>query len=208
MTDQLEVLQKLCEQSGIEYSPTTELIQRIISSIPKDIMLPTLENIEDHLIQSTQKALDEMIAMREQEGTSLAKDLKIRSQNLRTMVTEIKKQSKGISVEWRNRLLQRLAESDLEIDYENEAVRREFAVYAEKSDISEEVTRIFSHLEQFDSGVGLNQSIGRRLEFIVQEISREFNTLGSKSTQPKVSNLVIDAKIEIEKIREQILNIE
>ena len=124
------------------------------------------------------------------------------------MVTEIKKQSKGISVEWRNRLLQRLAESDLEIDYENEAVRREFAVYAEKSDISEEVTRIFSHLEQFDSGVGLNQSIGRRLEFIVQEISREFNTLGSKSTQPKVSNLVIDAKIEIEKIREQILNIE
>ena len=149
-----------------------------------------------------------MIAMREQEGTSLAKDLKIRSQNLRTMVTEIKKQSKGISVEWRNRLLQRLAESDLEIDYENEAVRREFAVYAEKSDISEEVTRIFSHLEQFDSGVGLNQSIGRRLEFIVQEISREFNTLGSKSTQPKVSNLVIDAKIEIEKIREQILNIE
>ena len=70
MTDQLEVLQKLCEQSGIEYSPTTELIQRIISSIPKDIMLPTLENIEDHLIQSTQKALDEMIAMREQEGTS------------------------------------------------------------------------------------------------------------------------------------------
>ena len=208
VTEQLVVLQKLCEQSDIAYSPTTELIQRIISSIPRDFMVPMLENVEEQLIESTQKALDEMIAMREQEGTSLANDLKTRCHNLRTSVLQIKQQSKGISVEWRNKLLQRLAESGLEIDCENEAVRREIAVYSEKSDISEEITRILSHLEQFEAGLCLNQPIGRRLEFIVQELSREFNTLGSKSTQPEVSNLVIDAKVEIEKIREQILDVE
>ena len=208
VTEQLVVLQKLCEQSDIAYSPTTELIQRIISSIPRDFMVPMLENVEEQLIESTQKALDEMIAMREQEGTSLANDLKTRCHNLRTGVVQIKQQAKGISVEWRDRLLHRLAESGLEIDCENEAVRREFAVYSEKSDISEEITRILSHLEQFESGLCQNQPIGRRLEFIIQELSREFNTLGSKSTQPKVSNIVIDAKVEIEKIREQILNVE
>ena len=87
-------------------------------------MVPMLENVEEQLIESTQKALNEMIAMREQEGTSLANDLKTRCHNLRTSVLQIKQQSKGISVEWRNKLLQRLAESGLEIDCENEAVRR------------------------------------------------------------------------------------
>jgi len=81
-------------------------------------------------------------------------------------------------------------------------------VYAEKSDVSEEITRILSHLKQFHTAINQQHPIGRKLEFIVQELGREFNTLGSKSAQPKVSNMIIDAKVEIEKIREQVMNIE
>jgi uncharacterized protein (TIGR00255 family) len=105
-------------------------------------------------------------------------------------------------------LLQRLKESGLDINCDDDAVRKEFTVYAEKSDVSEEITRIRSHLEQFEEGLKSKQPIGRKLEFIVQELGREFNTLGSKSLTPIISNLVIEAKVEIEKIREQVMNLE
>jgi len=206
--DQLEVLKTICEEGNVSYSPSVDLVQRILSSIPRDIILPNLESVESVLIESTRLALKEMIGMRQDEGTSLATDLKKRSTTLRTLALEIEQQSVGLAQEWRDRLLQRLSESGLEIDCDNEAVRREFSVFAEKADNSEEITRIFSHLEQFESGLNYHGPIGRKLEFIVQELGREFNTLGSKSTKATVSDLVINAKVEIEKIREQIMNIE
>lgn len=208
VNDHLEVLKKLCELGEVPYAPTIDLIQRIVSSSPREVILPPLENIEEILVHSTELALSEMITMRKKEGLSLSKDLVIRCKTLRDFVYQIEQQSKGIASAWRDKLLQRLSESGLEIDCENEAVRREFTVFSEKSDISEEITRIHSHLEQFESGLNHTKPIGRKLEFIVQEMGREFNTLGSKSVQSNVSSLVIDAKVEIEKIREQVMNIE
>ena len=205
---QLKLLKKLCEQEGVSYTPTTELIQRVISTLPRDVILPCLESVEDSLIQSTRHALNEMISMRQHEGSSLAVDLRNRSKILKNHIGKIEQQAEGISLEWRDRMIQRILDSGLEIDCENEALRREFAVYAEKSDISEEITRILSHLEQFDNALNYEQPIGRKLEFIVQELGREFNTLGSKSSHANISSLVIDAKVEIEKIREQVMNIE
>lgn len=208
VSEQLKVLQKLCQLGEVPYNPTLDLIQRILSSSPREGTLPPLENIEEVLLHSTEIALEEMIAMRKKEGLSLSKDLAIRCHTLRDFVDQIEQQTKGLASVWRDKLLQRLSESGLEIDCENEAVRREFAVYAEKSDISEEITRLYSHLEQFESGLNHTRPIGRKLEFIVQEMGREFNTLGSKSVHTNVSSLVIDAKVEIEKIREQVMNIE
>ena len=146
--------------------------------------------------------------MRQKEGSALSIDLKNRLDSLLSLVSKIEEQTEGHALEWRDKMLQRLTESGLEIDCENEAVRREFAVYAEKSDVSEEITRIQSHLKQFHTAIKQKHPIGRKLEFIVQELGREFNTLGSKSAQSNVSNLVIDAKVEIEKIREQVMNVE
>ncbi len=208
VNEQLELLRNLCAANSVEYSPNSELIQRILTSSLRDPMLPVLENIEDQLVNAVEVALDDMIAMRENEGKTLSNDLNARLITLRKLVEQINSQTIGQASEWRDRLLQRLAESGLEIDCENESVRREFAVYAEKSDISEETTRILSHLEQFEKGLNQQSPVGRRLEFIVQELGREFNTLGSKSSRSEVSNLVIDAKVEIEKIREQVMNIE
>ena len=149
-----------------------------------------------------------MVSMRGKEGDSLAKDLRKRAYSLGEIVHSIEKNTEGLAREWRDRLLQRLKESGLDINCDDDAVRKEFTVYAEKSDVSEEITRVRSHLEQFEEGLHAKQPIGRKLEFIVQELGRELNTLGSKSLTPTISNLVIEAKVQIEKIREQVMNLE
>ena len=206
--EQLEELKKICQSQDLPYSPSVDLIQRILTSGSRDPVVPPLDTIEDMLIDKTNIALDQMVSMREKEGESLAKDLRQRAHSLGETIHLVEKNTEGLARQWRDRLLQRLKESGLDINCDDDAVRKEFTVYAEKSDISEEITRIRSHLEQFEEGLKSKQPIGRKLEFIVQELGREFNTLGSKSLTPIISNLVIEAKVEIEKIREQVMNLE
>jgi uncharacterized protein (TIGR00255 family) len=206
--DKLDELKRICFSQDLPYSPSVDLIQRILTSGSRDPVVPTLDTIEDMLVDKTNIALNQMVSMRGKEGESLAKDLKKRAYGLGETVHSVEKNTEGLAREWRDRLLQRLKESGLDINCDDDAVRKEFTVYAEKSDVSEEITRIRSHLEQFEEGLQTKQPIGRKLEFIVQELGREFNTLGSKSLSPTISNLVIEAKVEIEKIREQVMNLE
>ncbi|MDG1354962.1 MAG: YicC family protein [Opitutales bacterium] len=206
--DKLDELKRICFSQDLPYSPSVDLIQRILTSGSRDPVVPTLDSIENMLIDKTNIALNQMVSMRGKEGESLAKDLKKRAYGLGETVHSVEKNTEGLAREWRDRLLQRLKESGLDINCDDDAVRKEFTVYAEKSDVSEEITRVRSHLEQFEEGLQTKQPIGRKLEFIVQELGREFNTLGSKSLTPTISNLVIEAKVEIEKIREQVMNLE
>ena len=206
--DKLDELKRICFSQDLPYSPSVDLIQRILTSGSRDPVVPTLDSIENMLIDKTNIALNQMVSMRGKEGESLAKDLKKRAYGLGETVHSVEKNTEGLAREWRDRLLQRLKESGLDINCDDDAVRKEFTVYAEKSDVSEEITRVRSHLEQFEEGLQTKQPIGRKLEFIVQELGREFNTLGSKSLSPTISNLVIEAKVEIEKIREQVMNLE
>ena len=206
--EQLDELKKICQSQNLPYSPSVDLIQRILTSGTRDPVVPPLDTIEDMLIDKTNIALDQMVSMRGKEGESLAKDLRNRASTLGETIHLVEKNTEGLARQWRDRLLQRLKESGLDINCDDDAVRKEFTVYAEKSDVSEEITRIRSHLEQFEEGLKSKQPIGRKLEFIVQELGREFNTLGSKSLTPIISNLVIEAKVEIEKIREQVMNLE
>ncbi|MDG1131152.1 MAG: YicC family protein [Opitutales bacterium] len=206
--DKLDELKRICFSQDLPYSPSVDLIQRILTSGSRDPVVPTLDSIENMLIDKTNIALNQMVSMRGKEGDSLAKDLRKRAYSLGETVHSVEKNTEGLAREWRDRLLQRLKESGLDINCDDDAVRKEFTVYAEKSDVSEEITRVRSHLEQFEEGLQTKQPIGRKLEFIVQELGREFNTLGSKSLTPTISNLVIEAKVEIEKIREQVMNLE
>ena len=204
----LDELKRICLSQDLPYSPSVDLIQRIQTSGSRDPVVPPLDSIEDMLIDKTNIALSQMVSMRGKEGESLAKDLRKRAYSLGETIHSVEKNTEGLAREWRDRLLQRLKESGLDINCDDDAVRKEFTVYAEKSDVSEEITRVRSHLEQFEEGLQTKQPIGRKLEFIVQELGREFNTLGSKSLTPTISNLVIEAKVEIEKIREQVMNLE
>lgn len=206
--EQLDELKKICQSQDLPYSPSVDLIQRILTTGSRDPVVPPLDTIEDMLIDKINIALDQMVSMRGKEGESLAKDLRNRVSTLSETIHLVEKNTEGLARQWRDRLLQRLKESGLDINCDDDAVRKEFTVYAEKSDVSEEITRIRSHLEQFEEGLKSKQPIGRKLEFIVQELGREFNTLGSKSLTPIISNLVIEAKVEIEKIREQVMNLE
>ena len=206
--EKLDELKRICLSQDLPYSPSVDLIQRIQTSGSRDPVVPPLDSIEDMLIDKTNIALGQMVSMRGKEGESLAKDLRKRAYSLGETIHSVEKNTEGLAREWRDRLIQRIKERGLDINCDDDAVRKEFTVYAEKSDVSEEITRVRSHLEQFEEGLQTKQPIGRKLEFIVQELGREFNTLGSKSLTPTISNLVIEAKVEIEKIREQVMNLE
>jgi uncharacterized protein (TIGR00255 family) len=208
VSQQLINLKDFCQLENIPFKPSVDLIHRIISSISHDTMVPNYSKVEEVLTLKTQSAIQDLILMRMEEGQALAKDFQQRINELERITCALEGKSRGVAVHWKERLIQRLKESGVSVDTNDDLIRREFAVYAEKSDISEEITRIKSHLQQLQSNLNTDHSVGRKLEFVVQELGREFNTLSSKSLQSDVSNLAIEAKVELEKIREQCMNIE
>ena len=124
------------------------------------------------------------------------------------MTTQAENSAEGSAKEWREKLLERLRKADLDLDPEDERVLKEVALFADKADVSEEITRLRSHFEQFRSTLQSEEAIGRKLEFLTQEMSRELNTLCSKSARSETTRLGLEARNEIEKIREQVLNVE
>lgn len=205
---ELEKIEKYCQSRKIPFARTVELVERFANSCRTETQLPSLPSFEKKLTQAVLTALERMITMRKDEGSLLRDDLRNRAENLKNLVHKIEKASKGVAEDWKNRLLKRLQDSGLDLDPSDDRVLREFALFADKSDLSEEITRISSHFGQFQQCLSSDKPTGRKLEFIVQELGREFNTLGSKSIRPNCSELAINAKVELEKIREQVMNIE
>src|SRR2546421_9791167 len=153
-------------------------------------------------------ALSELIKMREREGKHLAKDLIHRLKTLRAEIKEIRKLYPDVVKKYRATLRERLEKAGLDLPLEDERLLKEVTIFADRSDISEELTRLESHLAQFAHHLRKNEPVGRTLEFITQEIFRELNTLGAKSNDAGISQHVVACKSELEKIREQIQNLE
>jgi uncharacterized protein (TIGR00255 family) len=153
-------------------------------------------------------ALGELIKMREREGKHLAKDLIRRLKVLRQALKEIGKIHPALAEKYRVTLLDRIQKAGLELKPNDDRLIKEVALFADRSDVSEELTRLESHLAQFAHHLRKNEPVGRTLEFITQEISRELNTLGAKAGDAEISRYVVACKSEVEKIREQIQNLE
>jgi uncharacterized protein (TIGR00255 family) len=153
-------------------------------------------------------ALTELIKMREREGKHLAKDLIHRLKVLRKEIKEIRALYPDVVKKYRSALLERIGKAGLDLPVEDDRLLKEVTIFADRSDISEELTRLESHLAQFAHHLRKNEPVGRTLEFITQEIFRELNTLGAKSNDAEISQHVVACKSELEKIREQILNLE
>jgi uncharacterized protein (TIGR00255 family) len=153
-------------------------------------------------------ALDELVEMREREGKHLAKDLIKRLKVVRASLRKIKKLHPEVASKYRLSLQERIRLAGIDLQIDDERLTREVIFFAEKSDISEELIRLDSHLAQFAHLLRKIEPVGRTLDFVVQEIYREFNTLGSKANDAEISQLVVTCKAEMEKIREQIQNIE
>jgi uncharacterized protein (TIGR00255 family) len=153
-------------------------------------------------------ALADLIKMREREGKHLAKDLIHRLKVLRAEIKQVRALYPDVVKKYRNTLFERIEKAGVNLPLDDERLLKEIAIFADRADISEELTRLESHLAQFAHHLRKNEPVGRTLEFITQEIFRELNTLGAKSNDAAISQRVVACKAELEKIREQIQNLE
>jgi uncharacterized protein (TIGR00255 family) len=154
-------------------------------------------------------ALDILLKMREREGAHLAKDLRSRVTNLRAGVRRVQIRAPQATERYREQLLARIKSAGLETPgLEDERLVKEIFYFADRSDISEELTRLQSHFQQFDDCVKSTEPVGRTLDFLSQEINREINTIGSKANDSEISREVVLLKAELEKFREQVQNVE
>ena len=154
------------------------------------------------------EALDSLQKMRKEEGINLQKDLEQRIDAIESHTAEIESWHPEVVKEYQNKLKERIKSLNEGMESDETRIAQETALLADRCDITEEITRLKSHLNQFKNFFNANEPIGRKLEFITQEINREVNTIGSKSSNIKISNRVIEIKSELEKIREQVQNIE
>ncbi len=204
----LRKLERLAEKSGASF----DLEARVLFDVARSHLIrPELPNAEDgwHLMEKAlSEAVDNLCAMRCEEGAVLATDLKMRMGIINTSIDEICALSSEGVQDYREALMKRLKQANLELDLNDERVLKEIALFADRSDISEEITRLKSHLSQFQQSIGGDELIGRKLEFILQEINREVNTIASKANQTEIINRVLSCKNEIERIREQLQNVE
>lgn len=166
------------------------------------------DKIRSGLIELTQQALADYDQMREREGEKLAEDVRNRASVIETLVGEVEKRSPERVAEYREKLLARMREVLESTDIDETRIVTEAAIYADKTAVDEETVRLRSHLHQLDGMLNEVKPVGRKLDFLVQEMNREANTIGSKANDVEMAQTVVNIKSEIEKIREQIQNIE
>jgi uncharacterized protein (TIGR00255 family) len=153
-------------------------------------------------------AIEQVLVMRKNEGDDLARDLSTRLDLLEKTAAAIAALAPGRPERYREQLFKRLRDAGLELDLNDERVLRELSVFADRCDVSEEVTRLDSHFRKFREYMAGAEPAGRPLDFLCQEIHREFNTIGSKAADAGIAQHVVEAKTELEKIREQVQNVE
>jgi uncharacterized protein (TIGR00255 family) len=159
--------------------------------------------------KALQQALATLLKMRQREGAHLARDLAARIGVMRKSAAQVQKQAPLVQKRYREQLVQRVQNAGLESPApDDERLLKEIVYFADRSDISEELTRLQSHFQQFDDCLGSGEPVGRTLDFLAQEMNREINTVGSKANDSLISRAVVTLKTELEKFREQAQNVE
>jgi uncharacterized protein (TIGR00255 family) len=167
------------------------------------------EEIQMLLLETVEEAADQLWAMRKSEGEELAADLKKRSAQMNEWTKELAEYAPLVKKQYQKRLEKKVKDFlEGTLEMEESRILTEVAVFSDKADIQEELTRIDSHLKQLDSILDKGGVAGRKLDFLVQELNREFNTIGSKANDLQISQRVVDLKAELEKVKEQVQNIE
>lgn len=204
----VDSLNTLKEMFGIRDDISLSLLTRF----PDIMALETVEMDMDELWLILKPALEmafnALVEMRQREGERLKNDLLEKLVNVRGFVANIKEKSYSIVDEYKNKLYDRIKELTKDIPIDENRLLTEVAVFADKSGIDEEIVRLESHMEELQKALNFKGSVGKKLDFIIQEMNREVNTIGSKITDLGILNNVINIKTETEKIREQVQNIE
>ena len=203
----IKELRDLAESEGIVADiPVTE-----ISKLPDVLTIQNNqddETIKNELLEVTNQAIENLVGMRKIEGEKVAQDLFTRIQDIDGKVKKISSLSTGLIEDYVVKLNTRIKEllQDQEID--EARLAQEVVIYADKCSIEEEVTRLNSHIYQFRELLNSNEAVGKKLDFMIQEMNRETNTIGSKANNLEITNEVINMKTQLENIREQVQNIE
>jgi uncharacterized protein (TIGR00255 family) len=200
-TELSDAIDRHIKPTSTDFLRTPEILEFDEQTIDPD---KALEAINPAL----EGALDQMISMRAQEGKHLLDDIEARVTTLENITHQTTGHAPTVLTRQRDNLHRRLNESELEIDLDDERIVKEIAFFADRCDISEEITRLNSHFEKFREYLTSDEPVGRPLDFLCQELNREFNTIGSKANDADLAQLVVCAKTELEKIREQVQNVE
>lgn len=207
----LSALKQMQKEFSLLGEPDMNYIARLPNALQTkaaDVSNDFINGIEN----ACSMALDELEKMREIEGESMADELELRLSAIENLLPIIEAESQNVADEYRQRLLKRieklLSKSESEIEIDQARLAQEVAYLADKSDISEEITRLKSHIEQFRSIMSEEKEVGKRLDFLTQELNREANTIASKTNNLTVKEAALTIKSDIEKIREQVQNIE
>jgi len=204
----LERLKAFAEKTGVPFRPTPELLWQIVNSQRRSDGFPATDAAQPIVTEAVETALRSFAAMRAREGEALLVDFIRRAETLHRLVEGIASRAPQVPANYREQLLKRLREAGLELDLNDERVLREIALFADRCDVTEEITRLRSHLEQFSALLKSEGEIGRKAEFLLQEIGREVNTIGSKANDVTIARAVIELKNELERVREQMANVE
>ncbi len=206
--DYAEALTKMAEELDIRNDLSTAVIARMpdVFTIRREVT--DEEALWNDVRDQVTAALDNYNRMRQTEGDRMAQDIRSRAALIRDRLTAVEAQAKDRLQNYREKLAQRMKNVLENTAIDENRILLEAALYADKSAIDEETVRLNSHLDQLDQILSSGEPIGRKLDFLVQEINREVNTIGSKAADFDIQSVVVDIKAEIEKIREQIQNIE
>lgn len=183
-----------------------------ISRFPEVLVVRKSDEDEEKLWGYVQEvcseAIDKFVAMREVEGSKMKDDIYSRGQFILDCVSYIEERSPQTVKEYNDKLVERVHELLGDVSLDESRILQEVAIYADKVAVAEETVRLRSHIEQLNAFISSDEPVGRKMDFLVQEINREANTIGSKANDVDIARKVVDIKAEVEKIREQIQNIE
>jgi uncharacterized protein (TIGR00255 family) len=202
-------LTRLAKELKLSGPITLDLLARAPGVFETNEDMGDAEDFWPAVEKALHQALATLLKMREREGAHLAKDLTTRISIMRKSATLVQKRSPEVQKRYREQLIQRIKSAGVEAPaVEDERLLKEIIYFADRSDISEELTRLQSHFQQYDDCLNSKEPVGRMLDFLAQEMNREVNTIGSKANDSLISRAVVTLKAELEKFREQAQNVE
>ncbi len=206
----LNAMHEICSEHNVEDDVTVVALSRFpdiftVHKPPEDE-----EKITADVLSAAETALDSFVSMREAEGAKMKADILGRANTILSIVTEIEERSPKTVGEYEKRLKERIEQTleSYNMDIDEQRILTEVAIFADKVAVAEETVRLRSHFEQLSKFLEYSEPVGRKIDFIIQEMNREANTIGSKVQDAELAHKVVEIKSEIEKIREQVQNIE
>lgn len=205
----LKCLKTINEELSLREDITVSSLSRFPEVITLEQREENLDEVWISIESALKEALGKLLLMRNIEGEKLEEDLILKLNNIKSLIAKINERTPFVVKEYKEKLSSRLKDlMDEKQNYDEGRVAMEIAIFADKASIDEEITRLNSHIEQIKSTLKLEEPIGRKLDFIIQEMNREANTIASKANDLEILNYTLELKSEIEKIREQVQNIE